>query len=77
MNLVKTRFLKFYTLVESFQNVIRKKIQRDLNLYYKFRRFLNFSFCAAASVGKLYLKKVLRSIIIFNKTIETFLKEVI
>jgi hypothetical protein len=31
------------------------------------------AFCAVASVGKLCLKKLLRSILIFNKTIEPFL----
>jgi hypothetical protein len=35
------------------------------------------AFGAAASVGKLCLKKLLRSIIIFNKTIEPFLQEAI
>ena len=35
------------------------------------------AFCAVASVGKLCLKKLLSSIIIFNKTIELFLKEAI
>ena len=64
-------------LWQTDENVIRKKIQRELNLYYKFCRNLKISFCAAASVGKLCLKKLLRSIIIFNKTIEPFLKEAI
>jgi hypothetical protein len=38
-------------LWQTDENVIRKKIQRELNLYYKFCRNLKISFCAAASDG--------------------------
>jgi hypothetical protein len=57
--------------------LLEKNYNENLIVFVNFIQTKNISFCAAASVGKLCLKKLLRSIIIFNKTIERFWQEAI